>query len=138
MIRNLTLDEETALASGLALARELIGAPPPWRFEQVQGLYDTLLAAPAWEEGKIAAGLAFGCLMRGSMPLNWLRIEDEYGSETCLMSPTHEVHCAPISVIGKRLGRSEAVDIESLCGTIVERMREMESDAAPRKAAGEP
>ncbi|MGD2131322.1 MAG: DUF3806 domain-containing protein [Maricaulaceae bacterium] len=116
MLRPLSADELLALDEGLAFAMRISQASQrPLSVQQVQSLYDSFLEeeidAP---DALIALGLAFGETIVEESNFEWVRAEDEYGEETCLSPPGKNIHCAPISMIQKRLRRKEAVSIEQL------------------------
>ena len=115
-LRPLSSDEIAARDTGLALAAQLVDASLPLRIDQVQALYDALLAERVDGDGdaSIALGLAFGEQIVSMAAFEWMRVTDEYGDETCVSPPGKEIFCAPISMIQKRLKRREAIDVARL------------------------
>lgn len=121
MIRSLTPEEISARDAGLELAARLAGVPAPMDIQQVQALYDALLAEGVYEgEASIAAGLALGALIAAQGEFEWVRISDEFGDETVLSPPGKDIHCAPISMIQKRLQRRENVDLACLRDGVIQ------------------
>jgi hypothetical protein len=114
ILRVLTANERIALQAGLDTAARLLDATLPLSGGQVQALYDLLLESDHDPDHQIAAGLAFGDLIAREPECEWARIEDEYGSETCVAVIGRMTNCAPISMIQKRIRRNENVDISEL------------------------
>jgi hypothetical protein len=132
ILRALTADEKAALQAGLDLAARLARGPLPLSLGQVQVLYDSLLERDADPDEVIAVGLAFGDLVVRQPELEWARIEDEYGSETCVAVVGRMTNCAPISMIQKRVKRREDIDIAELRDGTVSMLRERSVDAQVR------
>ena len=92
----------------------------------MQDLYDTLSGQyQEFGEGIIAAGLAFGELLAQKVPLEWVRVKDEFGEETVLAVPGLKVFCSPISMIQKRIKGSEQVSITELCDATASELQRM-------------
>lgn len=86
----------------------------------VQELYDRAVAEGAKDpDAVIAIGLAFGEQIVSQSGFAWVRISDQWGDETCVGPEGKEQHCAPISMVQKRLARGEAIDLQSLATQIV-------------------
>lgn len=114
-IRALTPEEEVARISALEMAARLVGGALPLSVAQVQALYQVLKDEhPDFDEGKIALGVAFGELIVAQAGYYWVRLTDEYGSETSLAHPTAAAECHPISMMQKRVERGEDLDIAGL------------------------
>jgi|GEM_PF-1093970 hypothetical protein len=124
--RGLTSEERAALESGLSLASRLGDAAPPLTAAHVQDLYDTLSSQyPEYGEGIIAAGLAFGELLAQKVPLEWVRVKDEFGEETVLAIPDLKIFCSPVSMIQKRVRESARVSITDLCHAMASELQRM-------------
>jgi hypothetical protein len=121
-LRSLSSDEISARDAGLDLAARLINASRPLRIDQVQALYDALLAGrvDGGGDASIALGLAFGEQIVSKAAFEWMRISDEYGDETCVSPPGKEIFCAPISMLQKRLKRREAIDLAQLSDEMID------------------
>lgn len=121
-LRPLSSDELAARDAGLDLAARLISASRPLRIDQVQALYDALLAGRVDGDGEasIALGLAFGEQIVATAAFEWMRVSDEYGDETCVSPRGKEIFCAPISMLQKRLKRREAIDVAQLRDEMIE------------------
>jgi len=106
--RALTDDERAAMEQALQLAARTIGRPLPLSFEHVQGFYDALLGqAKPNEDEVIALGIAYGAAINESAQFDWVRVSDLWGDETCVGPPHKTIHCAPISMVQKRILRGE-------------------------------
>lgn len=121
-LRPLSSDDIAARDAGLDLAARLIDASRPLRMNEVQALYDALLAGCIDGDGdaSIALGLAFGEQIVSKAAFEWMRVADEYGEETCVSPFGKEIFCAPISMLQKRLKRREATDVARLRDEIIE------------------
>jgi len=136
ILRRLNAEEQGALRVGLDLAAELAASPLPLSRAQVQALYDDALeGATDDDERLIAIGLAFGDLISREDGFEWARISDQYGDETCVAVIGSMTHCAPISMIQKRIRRNEAVDIGEMADSTMNLLREQARLAAPRGSA---
>ena len=72
----------------------------------------------------IAVGLAFGKLLAATEPLDWVKVQDEWGEEISLKLQTHEYFIHPVSMIVKRAERGEEIDLQYLFDEMVRRIRE--------------
>lgn len=133
-IRPLADDEIKARDAGLEMAARLVGEPRPLSLAHVQALYDVLLVEEGGTEALIALGLAFGEQVAAASDFEWVRVSDEYGDETCLAPPRKQIFCAPISMIQKRIGRQERLDIAVLRDETIATVRKRiaEGQAADR------
>ena len=114
-IRALNPEEEAARLSALQLAARLVGGTLPLSVEQVQALFLVIRDDhPDLDEGQIAIGIAFGELIVACGGFEWVRVTDEYGSETSLAPLGIQGACHPISMVQKRIERREDVDIRDL------------------------
>ena len=111
-IQPLNPEQQSALNDGLSLAAKLLDKNLPLSEANAQELYDALLKTEKeFPEGIIGLGIAFGQLIIETTGMDWSRISDEYGEETCLSFPNKQLICAPISMIQKRIEAKEPVDI---------------------------
>lgn len=133
ILRALEEGEIVALQQALALAARMANVQTALRVEQVQALYDAALDADQNDaEQIIAIGLAFGDLIVDGAEFEWARISDEWGEETCVAVVGKTVHCAPISMIQKRIGRAEPLSIAELLEGTRKMLRDAAADAAKR------
>jgi hypothetical protein len=118
--RALTPDERGAMEAALHLAAKMANVPLPLGFAQVQRLYDALLEqAERDEEEVIAVGIAFGAAINERARFDWVRVSDQWGDETCVGPPHKAIHVAPISMVQKRLVRSEVINLEEFADTVI-------------------
>lgn len=135
-IRPLSDEEESARQSALALASRLSGTQLPLGLSEVDALYRVIRDDhPDFEEGVIAIGIAFGELIARNGGYEWIRVTDEWGSETSLCAADWEAWCNPISMIQKRIHRREDVNLGDLCEDTIWTMQKQidEGKAASRK-----
>jgi hypothetical protein len=132
-LRPLNDGEIVALQQGLALASQMARSDSTLDLVQVQQLYDAALDSNERDvERLIAIGLAFGALIVDGAEFEWARISDEWGDETCVGVIGKMTHCAPISMIQKRLRRAETIDVAELRGGTIRALREQAAQAADR------
>jgi hypothetical protein len=126
--RALTPDEERAKEQALVLAARVAGTSS-LGFPELQSLYDRMLIqSDRNDEEVIALGIAFGAVINEWAGFDWVRVSDQWGDETCVGPPHKTIHCAPISMIQKRLNRQEEVDLRQLADASISRIREMMAD----------
>jgi hypothetical protein len=80
------------------------------------------------EEEVIALGIAFGAAINDRACFHWVRVSDPWGEETCVGPPHKTIHCAPISMVQKRLNRHEAIDLKQLADTVIGSIRSKLAD----------
>ena len=115
VIRALSEAEQSALYDGLEMASKMLNKPRPLSSSDIQWLYDYCLSSEdEFPEGVIAVGLSFGQLFIDAENYEWVRVNDEYGEETCIAPKFLNINCAPISMIQKRLEAQEQVNIAEL------------------------
>jgi hypothetical protein len=114
--RPLTDAERNAREVALNYAARIVGCERPLPDEQLQYLYDGFRREKISEtKAIIALGLSFGESLTLHADLEWIRVIDEYGEETCLSPPGLTYYISPISMIQRRLARDETIDIAQLC-----------------------
>ncbi len=132
-IRALSADEAAALEEGLDFAGRIAGAARPLTIATVQRLYDGYLdEGIADNDAIIALGLAFGDDVARHGGLVWVRVIDDIGEETCIAPPHRMAFAAPVSMIRKRLGRAEKVDLAALRAATLDTISEQMRTASPR------
>lgn len=124
--RALTPSEREAMEQALRLAARMAKKALPLGFADVQRLYDhALRQAERDDEEVIALGIAFGAAINERAGFDWVRVSDQWGDETCVGPPDKTIHCAPISMIQKRLNRQEQVDLRQLAEASISRIEEL-------------
>lgn len=127
--RALTPSERDAMEQALRLAERMAKKALPLELADVQRLYDDALAqAERDDEEVIALGIAFGAAINERAGFDWVRVSDKWGNETCVGPPNKAIHCAPISMIQKRLNRQEHVDLRQLAEALISRIEELIAD----------
>lgn len=120
-LRPLTEEEASALEDGLKLFEKLSAASRPFGVKAVKDVYSEFLVGDVeFKAGEIAIGLAFGQIMVDNHNYEWVRVSDEYGEETVVAIKGLKLFCSPVSMVQKRLERSEEVDFQELLdGTVL-------------------
>lgn len=127
--RALTPEENGAKEQALGLAERMAKKPLPLSFEDVQRLYNEALGQAARDDEQvIALGIAFGAAINERAGFDWVRVSDQWGDETCVGPPHKTIHCAPISMVQKRLSRQESIDLRQLADTVIKSIREKLAD----------
>jgi len=125
-LRTLTFDEVDALNAALDLAARLANAPRPLRSDLIEALYNRIHGSDLRNPTHIIAlGLAFGDELLKHGDFEWVRVTDDYGEETCVAIRGLSVYCSPISMIQKRLSRSELPDFVELRKATIAMMEDM-------------
>ncbi len=70
--------------------------------------------------------------------LEWVRVSDDYGDETCVSPAGNEIFCAPISMMQMRLQRRDMIDLAQLCDEVIERIYSTIDEAAVADRGGTP
>jgi len=132
-VRELNAEEQAAFEAGLALVRRAafeLGTPLSRDGEEddlpiLQGVLDTHLQWPRDDELAIGVGLAFGKVLETTMDLEWVRVTDEYGSETSLTMPGTSLWVHPISMITKRLADGDAISLRNMLDYLLDRLPQL-------------
>jgi hypothetical protein len=120
-IRSLSHDEEGDRQEALALAAHYLDGASPLTIEKVQELYQVVAESfRDYDKAQIAVGIAFGETISERTGWEWVRVTDEYGSETSLSPPDYAIACHPISMIQKRIATGEPVDLAALRDETIE------------------
>ena len=72
-----------------------------------------------------ALGVAFGDALAQKLMLDWVTIADEYGRDPALNWPGTSIYSYPLTVISKRVERSECVDVRQLFEAACEQLSDM-------------
>jgi hypothetical protein len=120
-IRSLSDEEEGYRQEALALAAQYLDGANPLTIEKVQELYQVVAESfRDYDKAQIAVGIAFGETIADRTGWEWVRVTDEYGSETSLSPPDYAIACHPISMIQKRIASGESVDLAELRDETIE------------------
>jgi hypothetical protein len=129
-VRELNAEEQAAFEAGLALVHRTaaeLGTPlsrdgEDYDLPVLQRILDEHVQWPRDDELAISIGLAFGKVLEHDMDLEWVRVTDEYGSETSLRVPETTLWVHPISMITKRLGKREAISLRNMLDFLQDRL----------------
>jgi hypothetical protein len=70
-------------------------------------------------------GVAFGDALAERLPLEWVLVSDEYGSEPALHWPGTSIHVHPLSMILRRVESTEDIAVHELFEETCSRLREL-------------
>jgi len=70
-------------------------------------------------------GVAFGDVSSSELPLRWVIVTDEYGTDPTLRFKSTTVQINALTMISKRIERDETVNLEQLLQTTRERLRRL-------------
>ncbi|HEY8695992.1 MAG TPA: DUF3806 domain-containing protein [Rhizomicrobium sp.] len=137
--RELNAEENSAFESGMGLVRRTaaeLGTPLSLRGEEgdlsvLQHLLDTHVQWPRDDELAIGIGLAFGVVLENTIGLEWIRVTDEYGSETSLRVPGTTLWVHPISMITKRLNKGDEISLRHMLEFLLDRLPQLARKAGP-------
>lgn len=141
-IRPLNAEELAARDAAIPLVRSSlsgVGGRLPEHLDrsalpELQKLYNVLAARDEKREDvSIALGVAFAFVFESTGEFEWVRVTDEFGSESCLAIPGKEIWISPISMIVKRVDRGDDVDLAQLFDTALVEVRRMAASADYRK-----
>ncbi|HLY05544.1 MAG TPA: DUF3806 domain-containing protein [Rhizomicrobium sp.] len=124
-LRQLSPREIGTREAGLDLAAHLAGVPRRMAMDDVQALYDALLDVDQPPpEALMAAGFGFAEQIVAASDFEWAQVsDDEFGEETCVAAPKHEIYCSPISMIQKRLEQRERLSLAELRDATIATLR---------------
>jgi hypothetical protein len=72
-----------------------------------------------------ALGIAFGDAVAQYLMLDWVSVDDEFGSDPALNWPGTSIYSYPMTMISKRMERDEPVDVHELFEATCSRLNEM-------------
>ena len=99
----------------MALAADYLDSAGPLSVGDVQIIYQVIMEDFRDHDlALIAVGIAFGETIAAKAGWEWVRVTDEYGSETSLGPAGYNITCHPISMIQKRIQDGVSVEIEEL------------------------
>jgi hypothetical protein len=67
-------------------------------------------------------GVAFGDVLASALPLRWVMVTDEYGTDPTLRYKQTTVNVNALTMISKRIERGERVDLSRLFETTTEQL----------------
>lgn len=124
------LDQQRALVA--AAAKQRYGTAALSRTKSdlpiLQRLIDDKIFKKSQTYELQSIGVVFGDVLASELPLRWVMITDEYGSDPTLRFKNTSVNITALTMISKRVERGEPVDVFSL----LEKNREALSEAEKR------
>lgn len=82
--------------------------------EPLQKLLDDAIFQSSQTYELQCMGVAFGDVLRSQLPLHWVIITDEYGSDPTLRLGETSININALTMISKRIERGERVDLYKL------------------------
>lgn len=76
------------------------------------------------EDALITLGGAFGDVIAETLSLDWVIVEDEYGSDFAIKHPTKMVVAFPLTMILKQVEQGEEINLTELYHGVVEALRQ--------------
>lgn len=88
-------------------------------------------------------GVAFGDVLVSELPLRWVMVTDEYGTDPTLRFEKTTIQINALTMVSKRIERNEAVNLSELLRATRNQLRQLEQSArvegiASNVATGEP
>jgi hypothetical protein len=124
------LDQQRALVA--TTAKQRYGIPALSRTKQDLPILQRLIDDKVFKKSQTyewqSLGVVFGDVLASELPLRWVMITDEYGTDPTLRFKNTSVNINALTMLSKRVERDESVDVFSLLQT----NREAISDAQKR------
>ena len=121
------LDQQRALVA--AAAKRRYGTAALSRTKTDLPILQRLIDDKVFEKSQSyelqSLGVVFGDVLASELPLRWVMITDEYGTDPTLRFKNTSININALTMISKRVERGEPVDVSSL----VEKNREALSEA---------
>jgi len=73
-------------------------------------------------------GVAFGDVLASELPLHWVMVTDEFGTDPTLRFKKTSVNVNALTMISKRVERGEAVSLTALLSTTRQQLSNLEKD----------
>jgi hypothetical protein len=113
------LEQQRAVVVGAAQQR--YGAPTLTKttadLDVLQRLVDDRVFARTQTYELQSLGIAFGDVLASELPLHWMMITDEYGTDPTLRFKSTTLQINALTMISKRVERGEAVSVSVLLAT---------------------
>jgi len=78
-------------------------------------------------------GVAFGDVLATELPLRWVMVTDEYGTDPTLRFKTATLQVNALTMISKRVEKDQKVDLSELLRITREQLDSFEKRFSPRK-----
>jgi hypothetical protein len=106
--------EQQSLRAAFEAGTKVMGVAPPFSMPSVQQFYDHCLEEKLTGNPTIVLGLCFGAVIASRTGYEWVRGEDENGSETGLAPVGKTIFIAPITMLQKQLRLRDRCNLEDL------------------------
>ena len=73
-------------------------------------------------------GIAFGDVLASELPLRWMMVTDEYGTDLTLRFKDTTVQVNAVTMIAKRVEKGEEVDVQTLLRMTGEQISKLETE----------
>ncbi len=73
-------------------------------------------------------GVAFGDVLASELPLRWMMVTDEYGTDPTLRYKDTTIQINALTMLSKRVERGEEVDVATMLRMTAEQIAEVESE----------
>ena len=74
-------------------------------------------------------GVVFGDVLASELPLHWVIVTDEYGTDPTLRYKDSTVQLNALTMISKRVEAGEPVDLSNLLGTTRQQLSQLQTEA---------
>jgi hypothetical protein len=95
----------------------------------LQKLIDQRVFKKSQQHELQSLGVVFGDVLSNELPLRWVMVTDEYGTDPTLQFKKTTVQINALTMISKRIERDEHVDVSELLRMTREQLTEMERNS---------
>ncbi len=128
----LRAEERDRVEAGREWVKGHFTVEPDERYGSIEGklrVIDTILKS-RWvtrdETWKLQAlGIALGDALAQKLMLDWVTVDDEFGSDPALNWPGTTIFSYPLTMIAKRIEQGETIDVQVLFDTACSELNEM-------------
>lgn len=75
-------------------------------------------------------GIILGEILAEDANMNWMMLEDEYGTSPCLTVPGTSITLFPQTMISKRVENGELVDVFEMANALIDKVEELRGQGA--------
>ena len=124
------LDQQRAVIAGEAKHR--YGTPVLTKTKTDMAVLQRLLDDRSFTKTQTyelqSLGIAFGDVLGSELPLHWMMVTDEYGTDPTLRFKDTTLRINALTMISKRVERGEAVDVSSLLDMTRRQLAQLEGN----------
>ena len=73
-------------------------------------------------------GIAFGDVLASELPLRWMMVTDQYGTDPTLRYKDTTIQINALTIVSKRVERDEEVDVETMLRMTGEQVAQVERE----------